>query len=67
MMDVILTFKHRGASVLLITHREEVSRMADVASQLSSGRIVYSGDPVAVAAHYLSRKQKGQTQEPYHG
>ena len=67
MMDVILTFKQRGASVLLITHREEVSRMADVASQLSSGRIVYSGDPVAVAAHYLTRKQKGQTQERYHG
>ena len=67
MMDVILTFKQRGASVLLITHREEVSRMADVASQLSSGRIVYSGDPVEVAAHYMVREQKGQGQERSHG
>ena len=65
MMDVIFTFKQRGASVLLITHREEVSRMADVASQLSMGRIVYSGDPVEVAARYLARERKSQ--ERTHG
>lgn len=54
-MDVIRTFKARGASVLLITHREEVTRMADRASQLCGGRIVCSGDPATVAANYQGR------------
>jgi Fe-S cluster assembly ATP-binding protein len=52
---VIRTFKARGAAVLLITHREEVTRMADRASQLCGGRIVCSGDPGAVAANYRRR------------
>ena len=39
-MDVISTFKARGAAVLLITHREEITRIADRASQLCGGRIV---------------------------
>lgn len=54
-MDVIGTFKTRGAAVLLITHREEVTRMADRASQLCGGRIVCSGDPETVAANYRGR------------
>jgi Fe-S cluster assembly ATP-binding protein len=54
-MDVIRTFKARGAAVLLITHREEVTRMADRASQLCGGRIVCSGDPAMVAANYRGR------------
>ena len=54
-MDLIRTFKARGAAVLLITHREEVTRMADRASQLCGGRIVCSGDPETVAANYQGR------------
>jgi Fe-S cluster assembly ATP-binding protein len=54
-MDVIRTFKARGAAVLLITHREEITRMADRASQLCGGRIVCSGDPATVAANYRGR------------
>jgi Fe-S cluster assembly ATP-binding protein len=44
-----------GASVLLITHHEEVARHADRASQLCGGRIVLSGAPDAVIEHYKSR------------
>lgn len=54
-MEVIGTFKRHGAAVLLITHREEVTRMADRASQLCGGRIVRSGDPETVAANYRGR------------
>jgi Fe-S cluster assembly ATP-binding protein len=54
-MGVISTFKARGAGVLLITHREEITRMADRASQLCGGRIVCSGDPEKVAASYRGR------------
>jgi Fe-S cluster assembly ATP-binding protein len=54
-MDVIRTFKSRGAAVLLITHREEITRMADRASQLCAGRIVCTGDPETVAANYRGR------------
>lgn len=54
-MGVISTFKARGAGVLLITHREEITRMADRASQLCGGRIVCSGDPETVAASYRGR------------
>lgn len=54
-MELIRTFKARGAAVLLITHREEVTRMADRASQLCGGRIVCSGDPATVAANYRGR------------
>lgn len=54
-MGVIRTFKERGCAVLLITHREEITRMADRASQLCGGRIVASGDPETVAASYQGR------------
>ncbi len=54
-MAVITAFKDRGTAVLLITHREEITRMADRASQLCGGRIVASGDPETVAASYLGR------------
>lgn len=52
-IGVIRRFKARGAAVLLITHHEAVTRVADRASLLHGGRIVSSGDPGAVAASYL--------------
>lgn len=54
-MGVINTFKERGATVLLITHRDEITRMADRASQLCGGCIVASGDPETIAASYQGR------------
>ncbi|MDZ7652368.1 MAG: hypothetical protein U5L03_07335 [Burkholderiaceae bacterium] len=47
--------KAGGASVLLITHAEDVAKHADSASQLCGGRIVRSGPPADVIAHYKSR------------
>jgi Fe-S cluster assembly ATP-binding protein len=54
--DVIHSFKDAGASLLLITHREEIVRIADRASQLCGGKIVLTGTPNEVAQHYKSRR-----------
>ena len=54
--DVIHSFKDAGASLLLITHREEMVRIADRASQLCGGKIVLTGTPTQVAEHYKSRR-----------
>lgn len=53
---VIKAFKENGASVLLITHREEIAMIADRASLLCWGRIVCSGEPKKVADFYISRE-----------
>lgn len=55
-INVINVFRKNGASVLLITHREEISMMADRASQICNGRIMCTGDPGKVAEYYKSRK-----------
>ena len=54
-INVIAAFKQGGSAVLLITHREEVALIADLASQLCAGRIVCSGNPAKVAEHYKGR------------
>ena len=53
--EAIRTLRQRGASVLLITHQEDVAACADRASQLCGGRIVFSGSPAAVSQHYRER------------
>ena len=55
-INVIIAFRQNGSAVLLITHREEIARIADRASQLCNGRIICSGDPEKVAEHYKSRQ-----------
>jgi len=55
-INVINVFKKNGSSVLLITHREEISLIADRASQMCKGKIVCSGNPGKVAEYYKSRK-----------
>ena len=55
-INVINLFKKTGASVLLITHREEISLIADRASQMCRGKIVCSGNPEKVAEYYKSRE-----------
>jgi Fe-S cluster assembly ATP-binding protein len=55
-INVITRFKQKGSAVLLITHREEIARIADRASQLCKGRIVCTGSPEKVAEFYKSRK-----------
>jgi Fe-S cluster assembly ATP-binding protein len=55
-VNVINAFRDKGASVLLITHRQEIVLIADRASQLCAGRIVCQGHPEKVAEYYRSRK-----------
>jgi Fe-S cluster assembly ATP-binding protein len=55
-IDVIQALKTLGAGVLLITHRQEIARVADRASYLCGGRIVATGDPVTVAEQYRTRR-----------
>lgn len=55
-MNVITTLKKNGASVLLITHREEIAKIADRASQICNGKIVCTGAPDNVAEYYKTRK-----------
>ncbi len=54
--EVIQSCKENGASVLLITHREEMVRIADRASQLCGGKIVLTASPAEVAQFYKSRR-----------
>jgi len=54
-IDIIRALKAGGGSVLLITHQEEVALIADRASQLCAGRIVFSGSPRAVVDHFCGR------------
>ncbi|MEM4658631.1 MAG: ABC transporter ATP-binding protein [Candidatus Methanosuratincola sp.] len=55
-ISVIDAFRDNGASVLLITHREEVARIADRASLMCGGKVVYSGPPDIVTDYYKSRR-----------
>ena len=54
--QVLRSFAANGAAALLITHREEIARMADRASQICDGRIVFSGPPQEVIDHYQGRR-----------
>lgn len=50
--QVILELRRAGGSVLLITYVEPVARIADRASYLCGGRILFTGDPGAAAERY---------------
>lgn len=54
--NVIVALKEKGASVLLITHREEIAKIADGASQLCNGKIIFSGPAAEVATFYKERR-----------
>lgn len=54
-IDIIRALKEAGGSVLLITHQEEVASIADRASQLCAGHIVFSGSPRETVDHFRGR------------
>ena len=54
-IDIIRALKTAGGSVLLITHQEEVALIADRASQLCAGRIIFSGSPRETVDHFRGR------------
>ena len=55
-VDVIEAFRRHGTAVLLITHREEIARIADRGSYICGGRIVCQGPSREVADHFLGRR-----------
>jgi len=55
-LGVIAALRNGGAAVLLITHRDEIARIADRASLLCRGRILCTGSPAQVADRYLERR-----------
>ncbi len=55
-IGVIKALKYGGTAVLLITHRDEIARMADRASLLCGGRIICAGTPEVVADRYRERR-----------
>jgi len=55
-IDVITEFRNRHTAVLLITHREEIARIADRASHICRGRIVFSGLPADVTERFQGRR-----------
>ncbi|MDP2155726.1 MAG: ABC transporter ATP-binding protein [Sulfuricella sp.] len=54
-VDVIKELQREGAAVLLITHRQEIARIANRASLLCGGRLVLTGEPERVAEHFRHR------------
>jgi Fe-S cluster assembly ATP-binding protein len=54
-IDIIRALKEDGGSVLLITHQEEVALVADRASQLCAGRVIFSGAPRETVDHFRGR------------
>ena len=54
-IDIIRALKEGGGSVLLITHQEEVALVADRASQLCAGRVIFSGSPRETVDHFRGR------------
>ena len=54
-IEIIRALKASGGSVLLITHQEEVVLIADRASQLCGGRIIFSGSPSEAVDHFRGR------------
>lgn len=55
-MNLIDALKKNGTAVLLISHREEIAKVADRASLICGGKIMCSGNPDKVAQYYKSRK-----------
>lgn len=55
MLAVIKRIKQNGSTILLITHREDVARIADQASLLCGGKIVMTGAPDSIVGNYKSR------------
>jgi len=54
-IGIIRAVKAGGGSVILITHQEEVALIADRASQLCAGRIIFSGSPREAVDHFRGR------------
>lgn len=66
-VDVIKELQREGAAVLLITHRQEIARIANRASLLCGGRLVMTDEPERVAEHFRNRDCRACDGETCHG
>lgn len=57
-VEVIRALARNGSAVLLITHHEEVTAMADRASSLCVGTILRTGEPQAIARFFRNHCQE---------
>jgi len=51
-LDAVRILARNGASVLLITHQNEIAVSADRASSLCGGTVLRTGDPVAIGRFF---------------
>jgi len=54
-VSLIRRMREEGASVLLITHRDEMLDVADRASLICAGAIIRTGDPAEVREYFVNR------------
>jgi len=54
-INMIKALKKQGTTTLLITHREEVSEIADITSLMCSGSIVHEGKPKEVGKYFKEK------------
>lgn len=54
-VNIITELKRQGTTIILITHREEVSEIADKSSLMCSGLIVKEGNPREVSKFFKER------------
>ncbi len=60
--DIAVLIRHmasQGTAVLLITHRDEILTVADRASLMAEGRIVFQGNPSHVRQYYTQHYRFG--------
>jgi Fe-S cluster assembly ATP-binding protein len=53
--DLIRQMADAGTAVLLITHRDEMMAVADTASLMCQGSVIFRGQPAEVRAYYGER------------
>lgn len=61
---LIRQMAREGITVILITHRDEMVPVADVASLICGGEIIRTGDPKVVREHYARRCLPCELVEP---
>lgn len=54
-VSLVRSMADEGTSVLLITHRDEMASMADQASLMCAGKVVYTGSPDEVRDYFAHR------------
>ena len=62
--NMIKTMKERGTTVLMITHREEISEISDRATLMCDGKVVQTGNPKEVGEKFKTMCVKCEVRNP---